>query len=1280
MIKNRLFYILTILVFFGVYPKQDTLANRVTTAYTLDLKREKPNFLELQDYHRSIVAFYEVSENRKFKNNSKYTFLNLIEDAYAASDKCFLAGHLLSKSGSNCRPTANIACKTSGSRVQSIRCNPSLYGNGQNGRGLCIKVAARNRVVESCSEADMSLTTPEIVKSLIEDSSKMKAFEDTAAIVESYCKDNAGEEACIDQSGRIKKIRDDIEKARVNYEAVSKGQSLGKAKSAGILDQCEKTYRNEAEDNLFGSFFMSRRNIGERLLETSCSGDQQVESVSDEQLRELSKDFDKVYKHTSVSSMLTDSTKIGAELSVKNLIIHHLNANGNSIENLNDIVRKIRNNNSEFKSPPYDEILVNAKEEFEKAINDKRIKVDDRTETSKSLSNFLSDVNNKCREITEHIENEIDNRCKKYDGSRFSGRCRVNERKNFDSYLSEQQNEYFSILNKYQKDNPKVAKYFATDEFRSDYHQPSQDFAQDCSSRSRWNGDQKEPANTNIDASDIAKLDKEVSEDLADDLKELAELFPTEDKDTDDMEDDLNDILKYRPYLAGQALKNNRIYPGLQDMQAQFLCRQMRDIYSTDEYWRGAEMAVAGAGLAMAGVFAMTGVGTPIAGALASVSAGAFITAEGAIAAQKINDGFSLEDAADMEHSLGFSSSADHAVAVENAESVQIEGAIDAGFALTGGVIATGGAVVKGSNKIGSFRAGTKTGSRASQTTDVTTTGREVAKATPRNEVAEVATQTTESVRRAPKALPVKSPVAKLEAPKGPTFYQDEVIPQVKDFVGQLDHLEDANVIYKLRNGTGETIQLNNIQKGGKLLDDGSGVLIYKDSPKYTEYLNSGYGIPSEQGVILRFGDDISNARVIYEKSDDAGIAFKTERNFSFVDGETPQLNGQVRTLDGVQTSLTRSTGLSYDDKMKFYNNLEQKIATNQRLSDEEIIAVAQRSGALRGAGQSRAEAILEVVTNRNPNDLEKLFPGSGASTAKYRNLLKEALESGAPPKQATLGIADKSRNGLPRPDASEITPAPKKPTMATSSVDEAVDVISNDNKLSLTLKDSPRKARVNPQTTGTALASAGMLREQFGAIASQVRDLFTIGDNDDNSNDGGDEMIEDDSTDELIDPPITNPVPETEPDEVEADIKITDKDNKITVTFKDVVKGCQLRKKIPKLEMSDGTVEEADDFVANANIESGKEYTMEKELFNYTVHVECKTEDEFKLAVNSSFPELSIVGNAKISILKCRDDECKKEDEDDSNPFRRGITPAPLKQFNAPQMNVPGTPVLNTL
>ncbi|EPZ50951.1 hypothetical protein M902_3048 [Bacteriovorax sp. BAL6_X] len=1017
-------------------------AKRSQRVYTLDLTRpEHKNFLTLQYYHNSIVDFHENIENaRKYKN--RYTFQFLIDDAYAASNDCFLAGHKSTLANGKCQIPRKISCEKSffGNRILKVRCNPLLFGPGQDGQGACVNARQKGRNssnfgTSACKNSASEYTTPQIVKDLLSDEKKMEAFDNLASQVEEFCRHNVADAACIAQKERIAKIKDSVAKAKENQEGLEKGIGLGLSKGVGILSRCEKDYRAEAEDNTLGTFFMSSRNIGDTLVQVSCSSDQIVQSVSSSELDTLSKDFDRIRKHSSIKSLLDDGLKIGSELSMKNYILHKLKSKGVNESSLDHAIDDILKEAQEFGQGPFLGILNSAKEEFKKAIAEGKIKKTNKGELRSKVNDLLDGINKQCENIKKKFPCVTSSQTGNYYMGKLPYCASVRSTQNYKDFIASEQNNYISNMINFSNENPDFRKYYATKEFRSKFHAPSNDFAKDCSEKTSLFGTSK-PASA-ISTSDFEDLDKTVSKNMLEDLADLEDKIPSSSKDIDDLDEDLKDLLKYRPYLIAQAFKNNRVIPGLQDMQASFLCSQMRDIYTNDETWKLANVTMAGAGMALSGVLVATGIGSPVGVALATASS-ALIVGEAAVGVREINDANKQLDTTDTKHSLGLSSTEENIESVAAAESQKLGGQIAVGLSLVS--VATDSiAVAKyGADALNAARAGSNAGTTGEAVVN-TVKGTQVATTTTSVSPSPIgilnARTSLNTARPAPvlalpppKALGLPAPnstgkavavvdnqsqvpamLRRIENQSGSKltnvrFLSDKVIPEVRSYISGFEEAANPNVVFYTRLGKRmETL------KEGKLLEDGSGLIINKGSDNYQAIIDSGLGTVTDKGVVLKFGVDIDNIKILTDAKTAQGQVMRAERHFVFKETQLPKMNGVVNGLDDVKDRVYDFSGLSDLQKATAYHNIESKVARGERLSDMDLLALAYRKDVAKG-GEQRAQGILDLITTRDPSLVDKLISGSSATSTARREVLRQAVNSGKP---STPQIASTASNAL---------------------------------------------------------------------------------------------------------------------------------------------------------------------------------------------------------------------------------------------------------------------------
>jgi hypothetical protein len=265
-------------------------------------------------------------------------------------------------------------------------------------------------------------------------------------------------------------------------------------------------------------------------------------------------------------------------------------------------------------------------------------------------------------------------------------------------------NEAYSI---FQKNDSKTqyGRLFSTEYFRDNIFPFNGNLGKKCA-----RGDIGNDIFVDVKQEDLQKGMASFNEMMNDDFENLADMYEnSESKDKDDIEDSLEELIKYKPYLIGQFLKEQGSDPDTQMEYAKYLCKQNLDIYNSDEWFRVGEATVGAASLAVAGALAFTGVGTPISAALASASTGLML-GTGAMGIHKYDQGDLIENSAALRMTTS-SSSEDYKTSVDDyskltdtARQLQNEGLVDIA---TAGVIPAAKMVRVGRNVINKSEKGT---------------------------------------------------------------------------------------------------------------------------------------------------------------------------------------------------------------------------------------------------------------------------------------------------------------------------------------------------------------------------------------------------------------------------------------------------------------------------------------------------------------------------------------------------------------------------------------------
>ncbi|MBT4792430.1 MAG: hypothetical protein HON90_12735, partial [Halobacteriovoraceae bacterium] len=223
----------------------------------------------------------------------------------------------------------------------------------------------------------------------------------------------------------------------------------------------------------------------------------------------------------------------------------------------------------------------------------KRIKKVSHAQTVKKYKDFGNTVNQVCSAMKVATENRVKVAYKKLAASTPGGRNyrTTNQeqqlKKDITSEYSQHTNQAFSkSIHFFAKNNKEVMPLLYSDEFK-DIFPFSADFGNKCASG-------KIDVAIDIDAINLKNLGTAISETkdtiLADLQKTDNALRANIENDKDDINEHVQEYLKYKPYLLSDFLNGKKFSPQDSEFYAKYVCKNTLEIYSSDEYWNTGTM------------------------------------------------------------------------------------------------------------------------------------------------------------------------------------------------------------------------------------------------------------------------------------------------------------------------------------------------------------------------------------------------------------------------------------------------------------------------------------------------------------------------------------------------------------------------------------------------------------------------------------------------------------------------------------------------------------------
>ena len=678
---------------------------------------KKVNIHHIRMIRNSLIDFsLKVEKSTSYEETSFVKIQNLfLSPAYAADGRCFYGGWPSRMSGEVCKKPLPYGDDTwakdqkctslYSDKVRScndlidttyntcgkknvFRCNPLIFGKDEKGQGKCINVSTKPKSLsKSCLDATRGTDSfNRQAKFLKQNPDLLDSYIDN---VEDFCKDtiestpkHGNVESCDALLERLNEIRGVVEKDAVVEEVAEKEIVKYSNKALGILDRCQKDY-DKSKTGAIKKFFSSKRkSLNQMAIYGRCPNEEIASNVTSEKVNSLIKNIDNIDKGNMSVQIVRNSVETGVELTVKNLMLTMYQF-GEPLD-INAVMKKY----PKLARSPYKQAVAKSIKDFKNAKSKDEMKSTkiNKYKLLKTLKGFSSKKNGLC----ESINSEYKKRTKIKMGGSYPNRKVITP--NFISqdtfsnsdqeqaYYDEKQIEMDNMYNEFlESDKVNVTRLMATKHFQKNIFPYGKSLSEKCAE-----GDIDNKAFSSIDVEDIG-IAVDNYKDLMKD--ELDKFNDTASASTfSDYEDELQDIIKYRPYLLGKFIKKKRNNPVEQQNYAAYLCEQSRDVYSSDEFWRIGEVTAGGVGLVVSGALIATGIGSPLGAGLATVSGGLIATTTGSIvAAELVIAGVSYNNALELEQAndAGFANSQqtlnEHTIAAELISNEKTEAAILAG-------------------------------------------------------------------------------------------------------------------------------------------------------------------------------------------------------------------------------------------------------------------------------------------------------------------------------------------------------------------------------------------------------------------------------------------------------------------------------------------------------------------------------------------------------------------------------------------------------------------------
>ena len=411
--------------------------------------------------------------------------------------------------------------------------------------------------------------------------------------------------------------------------AIAEIQNTTKNKALGIFNACQEYYEIKNK-SFWSSITSSDRNIVEGIKDGYALCDQQLGNLVNYSVEEIASLLKRVRSEAISKEMLAFINKEFLRTLLRAFLATRLEY-GDKIDNEKtlDLIRdEYPNMKGALLNIAREEVII-----FNRAQNsfdsEKRIE-----EGVASLKHLGEEVNKFCQKIQHEYKKDKHKMGKSHS---YNGMVSTNETPYERNFYKIKQEKMALFVGDFKKRNIH-SKLFVTKFFKKKIFSFDEKFSKRCATEKDIDF-----FNLEIASEDIKKMSGEFQELMLSELKSVEKGEIALSKGGKKVLTQVENILKYRPFLIGGYL--DQFPNGSQALEdtAKYLCNTILDIYSGDEFRNKAEIAVAGVSiLASIGAFLIPGVGPYISPNIIS-TVGLTTSAAGAIAESGIELSFFLD-------------------------------------------------------------------------------------------------------------------------------------------------------------------------------------------------------------------------------------------------------------------------------------------------------------------------------------------------------------------------------------------------------------------------------------------------------------------------------------------------------------------------------------------------------------------------------------------------------------------------------------------------------------
>ena len=230
-----------------------------SNSYLDSLDFKNLNFHEVQKTRKSIIKFYKDTEKAIPADKEKFVFLDILDNKLHAADgdTCFFGGWESREMSGKCKAPWKYGSDYTPCGDGMFRCNPLLFGKGQDGHGSCLKTeGSYQNLTSKCDNQTQS----DLNSTLQHFSQNPKKLQEIVISIKNYCSNKKDTEACKGLESRLSKIKKRSEEIRSIEANRIVQNNVNSNKAHGILKACQKHYESENE-GFWSSMVKSERNI-----------------------------------------------------------------------------------------------------------------------------------------------------------------------------------------------------------------------------------------------------------------------------------------------------------------------------------------------------------------------------------------------------------------------------------------------------------------------------------------------------------------------------------------------------------------------------------------------------------------------------------------------------------------------------------------------------------------------------------------------------------------------------------------------------------------------------------------------------------------------------------------------------------------------------------------------------------------------------------------------------------------------------------------------------------